>query len=272
MPFVEVNGATVHCASESSLETGRGPAGGRAVVFLHGAGGTQDVWRFQLRRLDSRWNGLAVDLPGHGDSQGNGYGTIEEYRDFLRDLLDALGITRAAIVGHSMGGGIAQSFSLAYPERLAALVLVGTGARLRVHPDILAAIRRGDMEQAGRLISGWAYSQTSLAATVAQGAEAFAKNRSAVLEGDFRACDAFDAMHEIAAIRTPTLVICGEDDRMTPVKYARFLQHQIPGAEITTIPGAGHMVMLEKPAEFNRALSTFLEGHLERHVGQPSRG
>lgn len=258
MPFVSVNGAAMHYGLGAPLETARGAA----VVFVHGAGGAQEQWRFQLRHLGPRWNPLAVDLPGHGESQGSGYRTIGDYRDFVRDLLDALGIDRTVLVGHSMGGGIAQSFALAYPDRLAALVLVGTGARLRVHPDIFAAVRRGDMTAAGQLISRWAYSQTALPATVAQGAEAFVRNRATVLEGDFLACDAFDVMGQIPAIRVPTLVVCGEDDRMTPEKYARFLREGIPGAALTVIPRAGHMVMLESPGEFNRVLMAFLETQL----------
>ena len=258
MPFVSVNGAAIQYGLGAPLRPVRGPT----VLFVHGAGGAQEQWRFQLRHLGTRWNSLAVDLPGHGGSQGKGSRTIEDYQKFVRDLLDALGMTRTVLVGHSMGGGVAQSFALAYPGRLAALVLVGTGARLRVHPDILAAIRRGDMAEAGQLISRWAYSQAALPATVAQGAEAFARNRATILEGDFLACDAFDVMREVSAIRVPTLVICGEDDRLTPVKYARFLQQSIPGARLATIPGAGHMVMLEKPVEFNRILTAFLKEHL----------
>lgn len=258
MPFVNVKGAAIHYALGAPLTLARGPT----VVFVHGAGGAQEQWRFQLRNLGSRRNTLAVDLRGHGESQGDGSRTIEDYRDFVRDLLDALGITRTVLAGHSMGGGIVQSFALTYPDRLAALVLVGTGARLRVHPDIFASVRRGDMEEAGRLISRWAYSQAALPATLAQGAEAFAKNKASILEGDFLACDAFDVMQEISAIQVPTLVICGEDDRLTPMKYAQFLQQGIPRARLATVPGAGHMVMLEKPMELNRILTAFLEEHL----------
>lgn len=262
MPFVNVSGTGIHY----SLGTLFTPARGPTVVFVHGAGGAQEQWRLQLRHLGSRWNMLAMDLPGHGESRGEGYRTIEDYRDFIRDLLETLEISRTVLVGHSMGGGIAQRFSLAYPRRLAALVLVGTGARLRVHPDILASIRRGDLEETGRLISRWAYSEDALPATVAQGAEAFARNTASTLEGDFLACDTFDAMEEISAIRVPTLVVCGEGDRLTPVKYARFLHQRIPGAMLATIPAAGHMVMLEKPVEFNRILTAFLEEHLGSFV------
>jgi pimeloyl-ACP methyl ester carboxylesterase len=257
VPFTTVKGLSVHYATEGSLDPGHGPG----IVFVHGAGGTHEHWRFQLRQLAIRWNALAVDLPGHGESQGDGYSTIPDYRDFLRDLLDALGFSRAVLVGHSMGGGIAQGFALTYPDRLAALVLVGTGARLRVHPDIFTAIHR-DMGEAGRLISGWSYSSTAMLATVASAAEAFARNRASVLEGDFRACDAFDLMGEIPMIRIPTLIVCGEDDRLTPAKYARSLHDKIPGSALTIIPGAGHMVMVEKPVEFNRVLTTFLDSHL----------
>lgn len=261
VPFINVNGASIHYAFEAPPGTGRDPA----VLFVHGAGGTHAHWRFQMRHVGQQWRALAVDLPGHGDSQGDGYRTIPEYRDFVQALLDALGIPRAVLVGHSMGGGIAQSFALAYPGRLAGLVLVGTGARLRVHPDIFAAIQR-DMEEAGRLISQWAYSDSALPGTVAQAAEAFARNRATVLEADFQACNTFDLMGEIAAIRVPTLVLCGAEDRLTPVKYARFLQQEIPGAALTAILGAGHLVMLEKPGEVNRALTSFLGAHLGRGV------
>jgi pimeloyl-ACP methyl ester carboxylesterase len=257
MPFISVNGAAIHYGIEAPPD----PARGSSVLFLHGAGGTHEHWRFQIRHLGLRWNALAVDLPGHGESQGDGFRMIPEYRDFVRDLLDALGMARVALVGHSMGGAIAQSFARAYPDRLVALGLVGTGARLRVHADIFATIQR-DLSQAAQLISQWAYSQGAPSATVDQAAEAFARNRASVLEGDFRACDTFDMMGEIGLIRVPTLVLCGEEDRLTPVKYGRFLHEQIPGATLVLVPGAGHMVMLEKPGEFNRALTTFLDAHL----------
>jgi pimeloyl-ACP methyl ester carboxylesterase len=261
VPFTTVKGLTLHFAAEVRADPGNDPGRGSGVVFVHGAGGTHEHWRFQVRHLAPRWNALAVDLPGHGESQGDGHRTIQAYRDGVRDLLEALGIRRVVLVGHSMGGGIAQSFALSYPDRLAGLVLVGTGARLRVHPDIFAAIQR-DVGEAGRLISGLSYAPAAVSATVASAAEAFARNRASVLEGDFRACDAFDLMGEIPEIRTPTLIICGEEDRLTPVKYARFLHEKIPGSELTVIPGAGHMVMLEKPAEFNRALTAFLDACL----------
>jgi pimeloyl-ACP methyl ester carboxylesterase len=234
------------------------PARGPTVAFIHGAGGTHENWRFQLRDLGPTRNALALDLPGHGESQGDGYPTIGEYRDFLRDFLMALGNPRTILVGHSMGGGIALQFALSYPDRLAALVLVGTGARLRVHPEIFATIRR-DMSEAARTISAWAYSPRSAPASVAGAAEAFARNRPSVVEADFRACDAFDVMGELSAIAVPTLILCGQDDRLTPVKYAQFLREHIPGAALALIPDAGHMAMLERPADFNRALSAFLD-------------
>lgn len=257
MPFVTVDGMAIHYAVETPLNALRGAV----VVFVHGAGGTSENWSPQLRHLGLTRNALAVDLPGHGESQGNGYGTIPEYREFLRGFLNALRVPRAALVGHSMGGGIAQSFALVYPDRLEALVLVGTGAKLRIHPDIFTALQR-DVGDVARLMSGWAYSKTCMPAVVERGAEAFSRNRAAVLEGDFRACDAFDLMQEIGGIRVPTLILCGAEDALTPVKYARFLYERIPGAAFALLPEAGHMVMLEKPVQFNREVAAFLDTHL----------
>ncbi len=257
MPLVSVKGSRIHYSVESPPARDRGPA----VVFVHGAGGTHEHWRFQVRCLGLKRTALAVDLPGHGESQGDGCRSVPAYRDFLRDLLDALGMDRTALVGHSMGGGIVQSFALVYPDRAAAVALVGTGARLRVHPDIFLTLQRS-LEEAARLISQWAYSPAASPATAAWGAEALARNRVSVLEGDFRACEAFDLMDQVAAIRTRTLILCGEEDRLTPAKYARFLHQQIPDSVLTIVPGAGHMVMLEKPTECNRALEAFLDADL----------
>ncbi len=260
MTVVRVGDLSIHYREAASPS----PVGDHTMLFLHGAGGSEDEWRFQLRHPRQGWHALAVDLPGHGQSEGAGYRTIDAYRDFVRDLLDARGLGRTVLVGHSMGGAIAQSFALTYPDRVEALALVATGARLRVHPDVLAALRRGEVGEAGTIISQWAYAAGAMPATRAQSAEAFAKNTTATLEGDFLACNAFDVMQRVASIRAPTLVICGDEDRMTPVKFARFLHEAIPGARLAIIPGAGHMVMLEKPADVNRALTEFLSA-LEPH-------
>ena len=229
-----------------------------AILFLHGSGGTHRHWIPQVRHFAPPYRTVALDLPGHGASEGDGAESIAEYRDWVEAFMDAAGMEQAFLVGHSMGGAIALAFALKAPARLSGIGLVGTGARLRVHPSILEGLR-DNPEQAAGLLSQWSYAPSSGADLPAQGKKELLKGSLAALERDLRACDAFDAMKEVDRIRVPTVVVCGAEDRLTPVKYAQYLHDRIPGALLAVIPGAGHMVMLEKPEEVNRALAACLD-------------
>lgn len=229
-----------------------------AIVFIHGAGGSHQIWFNQLRVLGRWWRVIALDLPGHGDSNGSGAEQIEVYRDLVKGFVTKLGLDRIVLVGHSMGGAITQGFALAYPDQLEAIGLVGTGARLRVHPNILAGLR-DEPQGAVECITKWARAPGTPAVVVGQDAEAMLRTPVPVIERDFRACDAFDLMEQVEEIGVPALVICGADDLMTPPKYAEYLHQKIKGSQLVLISGAGHMVMLEKPDEVNRAIKVFLE-------------
>jgi pimeloyl-ACP methyl ester carboxylesterase len=182
---------------------------------------------------------------------------MPEYRDVVRAFLRAAGAERAVLVGHSMGGGITQAVALAEPALLRGIVLVGTGARLRVHPNIFEVLRR-DHAEAARLVAGWGFGPAAPAAMREEGVRDFLSCPAAVSEADFHACDGFDVMAEIARIRVPALIVCGEQDILTPTKYARYLYGQIRGSRLVLVPEAGHYVMREQPAAVNRALEGFL--------------
>jgi len=234
--------------------TGRPP-----LVLIHGAGGTHLHWPPRLRRLQGTLV-RALDLPGHGDSPGPGQSTIAGYRRAIEAWMDALGLPPAVIVGHSMGGAVAMALALDAPARVAGLVLVGTGARLRVHPMLLEATRPGGVgtEVLTELMSAW-YSPGVAPRMRELAARSLEAVDPAVLHGDFLACDAFDVMDRLDAIRQPALVVVGEDDQMTPVKYARYLADHLAGARLEIVPGAGHMVMLEQPAAVEKILAEWLE-------------
>jgi pimeloyl-ACP methyl ester carboxylesterase len=227
-----------------------------SLLFVHGAGGTHRHWGSQLQGLTGVGR-YAVDLPGHGRSDGPGRASIGAYAEVLLQLLETLNLARVTLVGHSMGGAIGQYMALNHPSCVERLVLVGSGARLRVLPSLLAGLLQ-DFPASVEMILAWAYSGRTPADLVHLGQEEWLENDPQVVHDDFAACDAFDVMERLGEIRRPTLVLCGEEDRLTPLKYARYLQGHIPGATLTVIPQAGHMVMLEQPEAVNKAIEEFL--------------
>jgi pimeloyl-ACP methyl ester carboxylesterase len=187
-----------------------------------------------------------LDLPGHGRSGGTGRSSIADYAAFLIGFLDAQQLQRAVIAGHSMGGATAITMALQYPQRVAGVVLVGTGARLRVLPAILDGTLN-DFENTIDLMCEYAYSSRTPQQLVRQGQRQMLQVPPKIIHDDFAACDAFDVMERLGEIHCPTLVICGTKDRLTPPKYSKYLVDRIANAELELIAGAGHMVMIEKP-------------------------
>jgi pimeloyl-ACP methyl ester carboxylesterase len=228
------------------------------VVLIHGAGGTHLHWPAQIRRLTGH-RIYALDLPGHGKSEGRGQQSIEAYCQSMIQWMEAINIYRAVFVGHSMGGAIAQTMALDHSEHVVALGLVGTGARLRVAPTILEnSTSATTFPAAIHFIVEKAFSPKTDPRLVELARQRMSITRPTVLHGDYLACNAFDVMETIKKIRNPTLVICGQDDQLTPVRYSQYLADQIPRAEIKIIPNAGHMVMLEQPQTVAAELSGFL--------------
>ncbi len=229
---------------------------GEKVLFLHGAGGSTSSWYFQ-KGLQAVCEVVLVDLPGHGKSGGGGLRTIGGYVESVRAVITENGLEGCYLVGHSMGGAIAISLALAAPKLLAGLVLVGTGARLKVFPKILEGILN-DKEATVRTIASFAFSGKASPALIEAGITEMMANPKEVIHGDFSACDLVDLMDGVKSIDLPTLVIAGADDALTPVKYSEYLNREIRGSRLVVIRDAGHMAMIEKPEETNRAIEAFL--------------
>ncbi len=222
------------------------------LVFIHGAGGTHKVWRYQTSAFPKS---MAVDLPGH--PRGKGCDTISGYAAFVTRRIVKGKLARAVLVGHSMGGAITIEVALARPQLLAGIVLVGSGARLRVTPIIRDEVMR-DYPRAAEVIAEWAHSPRADAKLKMASVQELLEVPATVTHGDFQACDRFDTMEEISRILLPTLIVCGEEDRLTPVKYSQYMKDRIPDSRLVIIPEAGHSVMLEKPEELNAALRAFI--------------
>lgn len=251
MALLEVNGQTLHYAVTGG--------GAPVLVLVHGAGGDHTTWMRQLEGLADSVAVVALDLPGHGASSGDGCHTVADYAAVVRSFLEALGRGPVVLGGHSMGGAIAQTVALAAPELLRGLVLVGTGTRLRVFPKLFELMAK-DYAEGVSFLTRYAWSRSSPEALREGGRRTLSATRPAVAIGDFTACDGFDVMDRIGRIRLPALVIVGEDDELTPPKYSEFLARAIEGASLVRIPRAGHYVPLEQPDEVNCAIRGFLAG------------
>ncbi len=251
MPYREIGGERIFYALHENRARHGVP-----LILVHGAGETHLVWPIRLRRMPEV-SVYAIDLPGHGKSSGSGRGSIAAYAEWLAQALKALQIDRAVIAGHSMGGAVAQQFSLAYPAQTAALVLIATGARLRVAPQILE-LTGSDLPAAADLISRLEWGPSTPEQMIRLGRQQLLANRPEVMHGDYLACHAFDVVDRLGDICAPTLVIGGAADQMTPLQHASFLAERIPGARLALIDAAGHMVMLEREEPVGRAVEEFL--------------
>ncbi len=224
------------------------------LTFIHASGGTKESWYHQTAYFkDSE----AIDLPGH--SEAKPCTSINDYVQWLRGYIYGRGYRDVVLAGHSLGGGIAQLYALQHPEELKALILIGTGARLRVLPTTLEAMERAldDKESWERSIrAGYAFLEP-------EEREALRKKRAVmgprIVLNDQLCCDRFDIMDRVHEIKLPTLLICGTEDTQTPVKYTEYLANKIDGAKMVIIEGATHSVPMEKPDEVNSAIEEFLK-------------
>jgi pimeloyl-ACP methyl ester carboxylesterase len=225
------------------------------LVFVPGAACGRKVWLCQSREF---LGSEAVALPGH--PEGEPCPSVADYAAWLWDYLRGRRYQDVVLAGHSMGGAVAQRYALDYGDKVKALILIGTGARLRIRPDLLESVRG---MAAGKL--AWRdYLEERHRTTVTEVRQAIIDERMqigpAVMLNDLLACDKFDVMDKIRAIRLPTLVITGCEDELAPVKYAHYLASQIEGARELIVPGAAHWVITEKPRAVNRAIADFLAG------------
>jgi pimeloyl-ACP methyl ester carboxylesterase len=252
MPRVSIVNQPLYYRLSANDLTNRRPP----LLLIHGAGGTHMHWPAALRRLPD-WTVYALDLPGHGKSAGPGRDSIAAYCDVVYGCVQALELKRVVLCGHSMGGAIVQDFALHYPGRLAGIVLVGTGARLRVAPAILEGIR-SDFPATVRTIADWVHDKNVPEQLKRLYVQRTLENDPEVMYGDFYACDQFDRRADVGRIETPALVVCGSNDVMTPPKFSESLAQSLPHARLALIPNAGHMVALEAPEAVTEAMVDFL--------------
>ena len=242
------------------------------VVFIHGVLNDHSVWILQSRYLAHHgWNVLAIDLPGHCKSGGEPPASVEEASAFIVALLDAAGVQKAALVGHSFGSLIALETASRAPERVSQLVLVGTAYPMRVSPALLESSVSAPMKAIDMVNT---FSHSTLApppSALGPGTWLYGGSRALmrrvlasnaqvnVFYTGFKACDSYangDAAME--KVQCPTLFVLGSQDQMTPPKAAQSLVGKAKNAKVVQLP-AGHSLMTEDPDGVLQALKDFLK-------------
>ncbi|TET44248.1 MAG: alpha/beta hydrolase [Dehalococcoidia bacterium] len=225
------------------------------LILVPGAGGTAEFWQYQTEYFP---DAEAINLPGH--PLGELCTSIEDYTDWLWRYILKQGYSPPVLAGHSMGGAIVQMYALKYPRDVAGLVLIGTGARLRVAPQVLSVVQDG-VENLSVWVENFLEVQFGRIDPVMKeklvnkslelGAE--------VQLSDMLCCDEFDIMDKVDQIEVPTLILCGSEDEMTPPKYSSYLAARIKGSDLTVIDGGAHFVFVEKPEAVNQAIEQFVD-------------
>jgi len=226
------------------------------IIFVHGSGAYGDIWHYQT---DYFPDGDAVNLPGHPHGQPlNGVG---ECADWLRKYIEGRGYKDVVLAGHSLGGAIALMYALRYPQELKGIIIISSGARLRVHPRFLAPCEeaiKGNLQEWNQLVEEiYRLTPEDYKREVVEKQKAIGP---AVMLNDFLCCDKFDLMDKVQEIKLPALIICGELDVMTPVKYANYLGAKLANSKVVVIPQATHLVLAEKPEAVNKAIEDFIKG------------
>jgi len=245
---------------------------GPAVVLIHGFPLNRQMWTPQVEPLvDAGFRVVLPDLRGFGDSGGDAHGSMDRYADDIIALLDYLGIDRASIGGMSMGGYVLLNLLERYRERIRTALFIVTKAAAdddagRAKRDsMIAAVQNGNQQLVADTFSGLVFAGTTagkqpqLTATVRSWMEATSADGLIAALTAMR--DRRDSIACLAGYRLPSLVIGADDDRAMPLEHYHALCSGLPAADCALIAEAGHMVNLEQPAAFNRALLTFLQRH-----------
>jgi len=249
-----VNGMTIQVLDPERRGTERDPS----LLFVHGAGGNGEIWERQAEYFKGKHSVFRLDLPGHGGSDLRGENRISSYARWVRLSSEELFPKRPfVLVGHSMGGAIVLELALSPPECMKGIVLVGSGAKLGVTRAIFQMLSENP-EAFFETIGQFAFSSSAPMALRERFVRMTRQCAPSVIFGDFTACDHFDIRSRLSEIRLPALVLCGEEDQLTPVKYSRDLHEIISSSRLVLIPHAGHMVMLEQPDMTNTTLEIFL--------------
>lgn len=257
--ILTVDGHIAHGATGGVELDGDDPV----VMLLHGAGMDGTVWQLQTRYLAYRGHrALAVDLPGHGKSEGKPLATVAEMADWVTRFADVAGFASYHLVGHSMGTLIALELAARHPDQVDSLTLLGAATKMPVHPDLLDGAAN-DVASAAALMTAWGLGRPAHIGVnptpgmwMAGGSQALVENSDpGVLLADFDACrNHTGALEAAGQVICRATVVIGSDDRMTVPREGRKIAEAIDGAQTIELTGVGHSMMMEDPRSVKKAI------------------
>jgi 3-oxoadipate enol-lactonase len=233
------------------------------IVFLHGVGSDKSVWRPQLDHFGQERRTVAFDYPGYGESDPAPEGTTrDDYAAAIVSAMSAIGISKAHVCGLSLGGVVAIAINHAAPGACASLILADSFAS---HPDGQAIYERsvaasGDLRIFAEGRVDVLLAQPADPAVRSEVIEVMSRIEPAAYLTGAEAVWLADQVERADAIRVPTLVVCGAQDRVTPPALSTSLTRMIPGAHYEPVENAGHLSNLEQPAAFNTVVGAFIRG------------
>ena len=238
------------------------------VIFCHGAQCDHSVWILQSRYLAHHGYGvLALDLPGHGRSEGPPLPRIDDLAAWVTAVQDAAGVSKAAIVGHSMGSLIALECAARWPERVAKIALLATAYPMKVSDELLDATKNNE-PVAQDMVNIWshlAYAQYPNNPgpgfwVIGENLRLMQRQKPGVMHVDFAACNAYGGGADAAAkVQCPALFLIARRDAMTPARSAQAFAQTVKGARMVMIEGSGHNMMGEQPDAVLDTLAAFLK-------------
>ena len=237
------------------------------LIFLHGAGSSHLVWTLQSRSFAySGFNVLAVDFPGHNLSAGEALASVEEQADWLIEVMDALKIGSATLIGHSQGALVCLALAGKDKQRVEKIAFVATAAAIPVN-DMLISTAENKESRAKSSMTAWGLGPEAHHfentvpgfSHIGMGLRTMDLNVEGALPVDLKACAGFEGGIEIAAeIACPTMCVLAGKDKMTPLKFGKKLAETLPNNVLHILPNCGHTIPVERPTELNQFLREFL--------------
>jgi len=227
------------------------------LFLIHGASCDSSVFLELSDNLLEKFNVMSVDLNGHGDSEGEGFRGVVDHAFICAELLEKKNLGKWNIMGHSLGGAIAMTLALYKPDLIESLILVATGARLRIPESFLSEIKKGNNYELNKEFLRNSIFDSSDDNILTPLLEIMQSINPKVVYKDWLAADSFDLSRRLQSIKSRCLLICGQNDPLTPPKYHEYLSSEIPRSTLSVFPNCGHWPFIEQAELFLEELDNF---------------